>query len=167
MKAVYVTYWLNRLQNLETQEDIFVSLNPHERPEASKIHKRVVMAHPQLSPSTLAARDVLEQENQGKEGLWFCGEDMDPMKMGVVQVSKWPSSSQVYHCRGQSMRILAAPNLSSVKPHMGLLMRMVNSLYHSMTYELPVAVCLGCNSSITFSRVLCKRKDSSSNSMME
>jgi len=146
MKAVYVTYWLNRLQNLETQEDIFVSLNPHERPEASKIYKRVIMAHPQFSHSTLAARDVLEQEYQGKEGLWFCGAwrgygfHEDGCRAGF-QVATKLSGVPLPWAKNESAMILAAPDLSSVKPHMGVLMRMVNSLYHSLTYELPVAVC--------------------------
>ena len=73
MKAVYITYWLNRLQNLETDQQIFVSLNPHETPDPALCHKRVIWGHPQFNPDTLQARKVLEESYQGKQGLWFCG----------------------------------------------------------------------------------------------
>ena len=35
MRAVYVTYYINRLQNLTTPTDIFVTLNPHTQPSGS------------------------------------------------------------------------------------------------------------------------------------
>ncbi|OEU17902.1 CMAS-domain-containing protein [Fragilariopsis cylindrus CCMP1102] len=92
MKAVYVTYWLNRLQNLDTttttgdadeegeETDIFVSLNPHDKPDPELTHKRTYLQHPQFTPSTLEARSKLLNTNgdnkgeyQGKNGLWFCG----------------------------------------------------------------------------------------------
>lgn len=146
MKAVYVTYWLNRLQNLETDQDVFVSLNPHQRPEASKIHKRVIMAHPQFSRSTLEARDVLEKEYQGKEGLWFCGAwrgygfHEDGCRAGFEVATKL-SGVPLPWAKSEDTMVLAAPDLSSVKPNTGVLTRTFNALYHSLTYELPVAVC--------------------------
>ena len=77
MKAVYVTYWLNQLQNLdvatEAGKDIFVSLNPHEAPDESMVYKRTHLAHPQFTPETMKARTTLQADHQGKDGLWFCG----------------------------------------------------------------------------------------------
>jgi cyclopropane-fatty-acyl-phospholipid synthase len=73
MKSVYVTYWLNRLQNLKTEKNFFVSLNPHERPAPEMTHKRLILAHPQFTPATLQARKELAETYQGKDGLWFCG----------------------------------------------------------------------------------------------
>ncbi len=77
MKAVYVTYWLNRLQNLDDAtaagKDIFVSLNPHEAPDESLVHKRTHLAHPQFTPETIQARKALSAHHQGTNGLWFCG----------------------------------------------------------------------------------------------
>lgn len=77
MKAVYVTYWLNRLQNLDAATaagtEIFVSLNPHEPPDAKLVHKRTHLAHPQFTPATMAARKALRANHQGHNGLWFCG----------------------------------------------------------------------------------------------
>ena len=77
MKAVYVTYWLNRLQNLEKAtaagQEIFVSLNPHEPPHNLLVHKRTHLAHPQFTPATMEARAAIRAKHQGTNGLWFCG----------------------------------------------------------------------------------------------
>lgn len=73
MKAVYVSYWLNKLQNLQTEQNIFVSLNPHVAPDNKLVYKKIVMAHPQFTPKTLKAREHLLGKYQGKAGLWFCG----------------------------------------------------------------------------------------------
>lgn len=73
MKAVYVTYHLNRLQNLKTNKDIFVSLNPHDPPESSKTHRKFILAHPQFTSKTTEARQEIERKYQGANGLWFAG----------------------------------------------------------------------------------------------
>jgi predicted NAD/FAD-binding protein len=82
MKAVYVTYWLNRLQNLNTSAtttettdttNIFVSLNPHTPPKSSLTYKRTHLSHPQFTPTTIRARNALNASYQGTDGLWFCG----------------------------------------------------------------------------------------------
>jgi predicted NAD/FAD-binding protein len=73
MKAVYITYWLNRLQNLDTDKDYFVSLNPHEKPDPALTYKRQIMGHPQFNSETMKARKQLMEKYQGKDGLWFCG----------------------------------------------------------------------------------------------
>jgi predicted NAD/FAD-binding protein len=41
-----ITYWLNLLQNLKCEEDIFLTLNPHIEIEKSKILKKVWMGKP-------------------------------------------------------------------------------------------------------------------------
>ena len=73
MRAVYVTYYLNRLQNLQTSTDIFVSLNPHIQPNPNKTYKKFVLAHPQFNQTTVDAREILEKNWQGKDNLWFAG----------------------------------------------------------------------------------------------
>lgn len=73
MKAVFVTYWLNRLQNLTSDLDYFVSLNPHSKPDESLIHHTLSLAHPQFTTTTLEARAKLFEQYQGKNNLWYCG----------------------------------------------------------------------------------------------
>ena len=69
MRAVYVTYYVNRLQNLSTSTDIFVSLNPHTKPNPDLVYRRQIMAHPQFSKQTHEGRSEIKKF-QGKDGLW-------------------------------------------------------------------------------------------------
>jgi hypothetical protein len=71
-KPVYVSYWLNRLQHLKHDKDIFVSLNPSKPPAKDKILYRVDYTHPQYSTASVAAqREVAAL--QGENNTYFCG----------------------------------------------------------------------------------------------
>jgi predicted NAD/FAD-binding protein len=61
------------LQNLKSDVDIFVSLNPHQKPNPRTVYRKEYMAHPQFTPQTLEAREKIAKKFQGKDGLWFCG----------------------------------------------------------------------------------------------
>ena len=67
-----VSYWMNRLQNLDTSQDLFVSLNPLHDPDPNLVHGRFEYAHPQFGPR---AREVQEGLTaiQGRQGTWFAG----------------------------------------------------------------------------------------------
>jgi len=73
MKAVYVTYYLNRLQNLKTDVPVLVSLNPHHSPNEKLIYKKLYMDHPQFTSETLEARKKILKSFQGRNGLHFAG----------------------------------------------------------------------------------------------
>jgi cyclopropane-fatty-acyl-phospholipid synthase len=145
MKAVYVTYWLNRLQNLKTEQDIFVSLNPHQPPAPELIHKRVHLAHPQFSPATLQARKELKERYQGEQGLWFCGAwegygfHEDGCRSGFEVATKL--SGVALPWANDIVKVLPSPDLSVVKPQQGLLGGSLNRLHKALSYDLPVAIC--------------------------
>lgn len=70
--SLCVTYWMNRLQNLKTQTDLFVTLNP-----AGDIHPKAIDAvfdydHPVFSAPAAEAKKLL-WAIQGKRRTWFCG----------------------------------------------------------------------------------------------
>ena len=67
-----VTYWLNKLQNLKTQEDFFLTLNPIVDIDYKKIIKKVEFAHPLYDMKTIEAQKYLS-ELQGVNNSWFCG----------------------------------------------------------------------------------------------
>lgn len=67
-----VTYWMNRLQALPTQRQLFVTLNPPAPPASARVHRRYVYAHPVFTPETLRAQARLGSL-QGVAGTWFCG----------------------------------------------------------------------------------------------
>ena len=41
-----VTYWLNLLQNLKIDKNIFLTLNPYQNINKEKIYQKVVFTHP-------------------------------------------------------------------------------------------------------------------------
>ena len=67
-----VTYWLNKLQNLETEENYFLTLNPISDIEKSKIIKKINFTHPYLNIKSFQMQKRLNTL-QGKKRIWFSG----------------------------------------------------------------------------------------------
>jgi len=67
-----VTYWLNKLQNLKTQKNYFLTLNPILDIDNKKIIKKVEFTHPFYDIKTIKAQEYLS-ELQGVNNSWFCG----------------------------------------------------------------------------------------------
>ena len=67
-----VTYWLNKLQNLKTEKNYFLTLNPFITIEESKIIKKVEFTHPIYDTKTINAQKYLS-ELQGVNNTYFCG----------------------------------------------------------------------------------------------
>ena len=51
-KSINVTYWMNKLQNLGTSENYFVSLNPVPLPKKEKIIIKKKYSHPLFTKKT-------------------------------------------------------------------------------------------------------------------
>ncbi len=67
-----VTYWMNRLQGIDRDQSLFMSLNPGVAPAAEKVHARLEYAHPVMDSRAFAAqRDV--GVIQGRGGVWYAG----------------------------------------------------------------------------------------------
>ncbi len=71
-RATSVTYWMNRLQNLDPALPLFLTLNPVVQPHANLVHARFEYAHPQFDGIASAAQSRLP-ELQGTRHTWFCG----------------------------------------------------------------------------------------------
>ncbi len=69
---ISLTYWMNKLQNLKTDKDYFVTLNPAIKPEAQKIEKKIIYHHPIYDFRTFETQKII-QSFQGEDNLWFCG----------------------------------------------------------------------------------------------
>jgi predicted NAD/FAD-binding protein len=67
-----VTYWLNKLQNLNTKSNYFLTLNPIFEIDGSKIIKKIEFSHPFYDLQSLKAQKNLK-ELQGQKNSWFCG----------------------------------------------------------------------------------------------
>jgi len=72
IKKNCVTYWLNKLQNLKTKENYFLTLNPFISIKDNKIIKRVEFSHPFYDMKTINAQKYLS-ELQGVNNSYFCG----------------------------------------------------------------------------------------------
>lgn len=69
---ITVTYWMNRLQNIDPDKPLFVTLNPPQPPAPELIFDEYMFDHPVYDTDMLAAQRRME-EIQGKGGVWYCG----------------------------------------------------------------------------------------------
>jgi uncharacterized protein len=65
-----VTYWMNSLQSLWTEQPLFLTLNPLEEP--SDVLHVAEYDHPLFDSAAIAAQKKL-WSLQGRRRLWFCG----------------------------------------------------------------------------------------------
>jgi len=67
-----ITYWLNLLQNLKCDENIFLTLNPYFDIDKKKVLKKVTFTHPYYDQKALDAQsELIKLQNQ--KDLLFCG----------------------------------------------------------------------------------------------
>jgi predicted NAD/FAD-binding protein len=70
--SVCVTYWMNRLQNINSAKPLFVTLNPPRTPRAGTLLHSEVYEHPIFDANAIAAQRRLWLL-QGNRNTWFCG----------------------------------------------------------------------------------------------
>jgi predicted NAD/FAD-binding protein len=68
--AVTLSYWINRLQNLKSEKEYFVSLNEIE--EIEKVIERINYEHPQFNILAIKAQ-ALREEISGINNTYFAG----------------------------------------------------------------------------------------------
>ena len=67
-----VTYWMNKLQDIDEDKPLFVTLNPFERPDPSLTHRTFFYDHPIFDKAAILAQEDLG-DIQGHNHLYFCG----------------------------------------------------------------------------------------------
>ena len=67
-----ITYWLNLLQNLKCDKNIFLTLNPYFNIEETKILRKVRFTHPYYDQKALDTQQNLSVLQNKKDTL-FCG----------------------------------------------------------------------------------------------
>ncbi|MBK1645962.1 NAD/FAD-binding protein [Thiocapsa imhoffii] len=70
--TVTVTYWMNSLQDLPRDPDVFVSLNPRRPPRRETILAELTYEHPMFDRAAGEAQQRIG-EIQGRDRLWFSG----------------------------------------------------------------------------------------------
>lgn len=67
-----VTYWMNRLQNIDKDMPLFVSLNPEREPDPELVFAEDHYAHPYFDAGAFSAQAQMD-DIQGREGVYFAG----------------------------------------------------------------------------------------------
>lgn len=67
-----VSYWMNALQPLKTDTDLFVTLNPSGPVEPSRVLGQFNYTHPVFNTEAMSAQQDL-WDLQGRRRTWFCG----------------------------------------------------------------------------------------------
>ena len=71
-RPVSVSYWMNRLQPIKTNTDVFVTLNPGGMVRNSEVLDRWTTTHPQFDLATREAQRAVPSI-QGVDRVWFAG----------------------------------------------------------------------------------------------
>jgi predicted NAD/FAD-binding protein len=110
-----VTYWMNRLQNLQTETEVFVTLNPPSLPRSATLLHVETYAHPLFDAKAIAAQTKLWQL-QGARNTWFCGAYFgagfheDGLQAGLAVAEQLGGVRRPWTVENESARIvLAAP----------------------------------------------------------
>ena len=70
--CVSLSYWMNNLQPLPTQQPLIVTLNPGREPAADLVHDDVMFEHPVFDAAAIENQSKIDAI-QGNNHLWFCG----------------------------------------------------------------------------------------------
>ncbi len=69
---VAVTYWMNRLQNIDERLPLFVSMNPIEEPDPALVHGEYAYDHPVFDAAAIRAQSAMARI-QGRGGVYYAG----------------------------------------------------------------------------------------------
>lgn len=70
--AIALSYWMNHLQNFETEKPLIVTLNPSRRPDESLIYDEYTFEHPVFNREAIDAQGLIDQI-QGANNTYYCG----------------------------------------------------------------------------------------------
>ena len=107
-----VTYWMNALQKLPTETNVFVTLNPPQRPQ--NVLKVESYDHPIFDAAALSAQRSLWRL-QGAGGVWFCGAHFgagfheDGLQSGLAVAEQLGGVRRPWRIENGSSRIAIGP----------------------------------------------------------
>lgn len=70
--SVSLSYWMNNLQPLKTDQPLIVTLNPGREPNPALVHNDHWFEHPLFDEAAIRAQSEIPSI-QGKNRFWFCG----------------------------------------------------------------------------------------------
>ncbi|MCT8267686.1 FAD-dependent oxidoreductase [Afifella sp. JA880] len=111
-----VTYWMNRLQNLDPACPLFVTLNPVREPAAESVIEEFSYQHPLFNSAALQAQRELWRL-QGRRNTFFCGSYFgygfheDGLQAGLAAAEALSGARRPWNVAAQSGRITLSPHL--------------------------------------------------------
>ncbi|MCX5518394.1 FAD-dependent oxidoreductase [Kaistia defluvii] len=109
-----VTYWMNRLQNLDSRHPLFVTLNPTRAIDPAKVIESFHYTHPLFDQPALDAQQQLWRL-QGRRNTWFCGAYFgygfheDGLQAGLAAAEDLSGLRRPWTVGDESGRIVLAP----------------------------------------------------------
>jgi uncharacterized protein len=106
-----VTYWMNRLQNIETEKPFFVTLNPPRPPRSGTILHTEIYEHPIFDAKAMSAQRQLWLL-QGERNTWYCGAYFgsgfheDGLQAGLAVGEQLGGMRRPWHVPNESGRIV-------------------------------------------------------------
>ncbi|WP_375450677.1 NAD(P)/FAD-dependent oxidoreductase [uncultured Devosia sp.] len=119
-RPLCVTYWMNRLQQLETKHPLLVTLNPTRDIAPDKVIGRFGYSHPLFDAAALAAQQQFWRL-QGQRNTWFCGSYFgygfheDALQSGLSVAEALGGVRRPWSVQGESDRISLAPLLEAAE----------------------------------------------------
>ena len=113
-KPLCVTYWMNRLQPLNTDQPLFVTLNPAHEPAPDKIIREFDYTHPMFDTTALKSQQNL-WSLQGHRRTWFCGSYFgygfheDALQSGLAVAEQLGGERRPWNVADQDGRINRMP----------------------------------------------------------
>ncbi|HEY4124308.1 MAG TPA: FAD-dependent oxidoreductase [Rhizomicrobium sp.] len=112
-----VTYWMNKLQKLDSRIPLFNTLNPRKMPREEMIYRVDRYAHPLFDSAALEAQRRL-WHLQGVRNTWFCGSYFgsgfheDALQSGLAAAEDATGARRPWHVAKESDRIVRIPQLA-------------------------------------------------------
>ena len=109
-----VTYWMNRLQGIDRNCPLFVTLNPFHEPRRDLLHREFTYEHPCFDEAALQAQRHLPQL-QGRRNTWFCGSYFgygfheDALQSGLAVGEDLGAVRRPWKVPNESSRVANAP----------------------------------------------------------
>jgi predicted NAD/FAD-binding protein len=119
-EAVSVTYWMNRLQALETDEPMLVTLNPRAPISDDLVLHRETYRHPLFDRAAIEAQQRL-WSLQGQRGTWFCGAYFgsgfheDGLQSGLAVAEALGGVKRPWTVAGESSRIALPETRTAIR----------------------------------------------------
>ncbi len=111
-RQLAVTYWMNKLQPLDTRDDLFVTLNPNAPIADGKLKGSFTYQHPVFDRAAMAAQTDLWRL-QGHRRTWFCGSYFgygfheDGIQSGLAVAEELGGMPRPWRVANESGRVLA------------------------------------------------------------